>query len=142
MTLEEVLMSNRLGIRRDTAFTDRIANASTGSPIVRWGQRGRVGEPAIRPRATDIVRQLVPWLDPAVVDSLPPPQAMRIGETWKDNLVQPGPSRMARALAARPSWLDDASGWRDLRHMRRQHKVKRLPPMPAGTVVTGEATSR
>lgn len=142
MTLEEVLMSNRLGIRRDTAFTDRIDKSSTASPIVRWGQRGRVGEPAIRPRAKDIVRQLVPWLDAAVVDSLPPPLAMRIGETWKDNLVQPGPSRMARALSARPAWLDDAQWQRDLRHIRRQHREKRLPPLPGGGAVNGEAASR
>ena len=44
MTLEETLMSLRLGVQRDVAF---VPSSSSGADFddVRWGQRGRVGDP-------------------------------------------------------------------------------------------------
>ena len=102
MTFEEVLMSRNHGWRRDVAITDKVTATSTGSTvIVRWGQRGRIGETTIRPRAQYVVGELAPWLDAgATVAALPAPIAMRVGQTWNDNLVLPAaPSAFASAQA-------------------------------------------
>jgi hypothetical protein len=102
MTFEETLMSRNHGWRRDVAITDKVAASSTGSTlVVRWGQRGRVGEATIKPRAQFAVSQLAPWLDAtATVDALAAPIPMRPGDTWNDNLVLPAPpSALARAQA-------------------------------------------
>jgi len=111
MTLEELLMNRRLGIQRDVAITDKITAATTGSTlIVRWGQRGRIGSASIKPRARVVAQALVPWLDPVEVDGLPAPLAMRAGQSWTANLVQPAPAGPAglreQALSAREQqWL-------------------------------------
>jgi hypothetical protein len=104
MTFEEVMMSRNHNWRRDVAFTDKATATSTSDTlIVRWGQRGRVGEPSIKPRAEFAVSQLAPWVlqaDPNAVTSLPAPIPMRQGESWKANLVVPAPpGGMASAMA-------------------------------------------
>ena len=96
MTLEELLMSRRQGIQRDKAITDKITASTTASTlIVRWGQRGRIGSPAIKPRARAIAQTLVPWFDLAEVDALPAPLAMRAGQSWNANLMLPAPPGLA-----------------------------------------------
>jgi hypothetical protein len=87
--------------RRDFAITDKAASGATGSSIiVRWGQRGRVGEPTIKPRAQFAVSQLAPWLDaPATLAAVPAPIAMRPGDSWTANLTLPAPPSMASAQA-------------------------------------------
>jgi hypothetical protein len=134
MTLEEMLMQHRLAIRRDVAITDTYdsKNAASSTAIVRWGQRGRIGEPALQARTRAIVRALAPWVDVNEVDRLPAPIAMRAGESWGANLSQPAPPR--RALAATdPAWLRD---WELQRSWRRQalHPGggKKLPPVHGG----------
>jgi len=102
MTFEEVMMSRNHNWRRDVAFTDKATATSTSETlIVRWGQRGRVGETTIRPRAQFVVSEIAPWLDAAaVVAALPAPIPMRPGESWKANLVVPAPpGGMASAMA-------------------------------------------
>lgn len=133
MTLEEMLMQHRLGIRRDVAITDLYDsdNASSSTAIVRWGQRGRIGTPALQARARAIVLALTPWVDANEVDRLPAPLAMRPGESWGANLSQPAAPRRALA-AADPAWLRD---WQLQRTWRRQalHAGggKKLPPVQA-----------
>jgi len=99
MTLEELLMNRRLGMQRDVAITDRItANTTSGSQVVvRWGQRGRVGSPSIKPRAKAIAQALVPWFDATQVDAMPAPLPMRPGQSWTSNLVLPAPLAPAAA---------------------------------------------
>lgn len=104
MTFEEVMMARNHGWRRDVAITDKVTASSTGSTVtVRWGQRGRVGESSIKPRAQYAVSQLAPWVlqsDPAAVTNLPAPIPMRPGDSWNGNLVLPAPpSGLARAQA-------------------------------------------
>jgi hypothetical protein len=118
MTLEEVLMQRRLGIRRDVAVVDAAGDTSA-TTIVRWGQRGRIGEPTLRPRAKAIAQALVPWLDPGELDQLPAPIAMRPGESWKDNLLLPAIPRQARAKDAAPTLQEMAQFQHELRRMRR-----------------------
>lgn len=136
MTLEAVLMQHRLGIQRDYAIADPYASESSTSSslIVRWGQRGRVGEPTIRPRARAIVGALTPWVDPGEVDQLPAPIAMRSGESWAGNLAQPAAiPRLARPLNARPTWLEMWELRKELQRMQhhRHAGAKRLPPLYA-----------
>jgi len=104
MTFEEVMMMRNHNWRRDVAITDKITATTTSSTLtVRWGQRGRVGEATIKPRAQFAVGQLAPWVlqtDPGAVTNLPPPLAMRPGESWAANLVLPAPpAAMATAQA-------------------------------------------
>ncbi|MGH6622487.1 MAG: hypothetical protein ACREBN_00870, partial [Burkholderiaceae bacterium] len=103
MVFEEFMMSRNHSFRRDVAITDKVTATSTSSTlIVRWGQRGRVGETTIRPRAQFAVSQLAPWINAAAdVAALPPPIAMRPGDSWAGNLVLPGPPAMFDALAYR-----------------------------------------
>lgn len=135
MTLEEVLMQRRLGIRRDFAITDAFdaQASSSATAIVRWGQRGRVGEAAIKPRARAIAQALTPWFDTAELDLLPAPTPLRAGESWSANLEQPAVPRQARAPGAAPTLLELWQFDRELQRMRhhRHGGGKRLPPGPA-----------
>ncbi|MFN3566492.1 MAG: PKD domain-containing protein [Burkholderiaceae bacterium] len=92
MLFEEFMMFHNHGIRRDVAITDKIGPTTTGDTlIVRWGQRGRVAETAVRPRVKLAVADLAPWIDANAVDAFPAPLAMRAGESWNANLVLPAP---------------------------------------------------
>ncbi|WP_284619515.1 hypothetical protein [Aquabacterium humicola] len=127
MTLEEFLMQRRLGIRRDFAIVDAFDSDTTSSSsvIVRWGQRGRVGEALIKPRVREIVRQLAPWADEAEVDQLPAPIAMRVGESWGANLDQAAIPRRQR-LASEPPTLDEMARFqRELQTMQRLRHAHR-----------------
>jgi hypothetical protein len=119
ITLEEFLMQRRLGIRRDVAIVDAFDrdSGSARDVVVRWGQRGRVGEAAIKPRVREIVRQLVPWADVREVDLLPAPLAMRAGESWNANLAQPAMPRRMRPATEAPT-LDERA--------RFQHELQRM----------------
>jgi hypothetical protein len=105
MTFEEVMMVRNHNWRRDFAITDKITATTTSDTLtVRWGQRGRVGEAAIKPRAQYAVDQLAPWVlqaEPNAVANLPAPIAMRPGQSWAANLVLPAPPSMATAQALR-----------------------------------------
>jgi len=95
MVFEEFLMFRNHTFRRDVAITDKITPTTTSSTlIVRWGQRGRIGEASIKPRATLVLQNLAPWVlqaDANAVTNLPPPIAMRVGDSWASNLLVPAP---------------------------------------------------
>ncbi len=135
MTLEEFLMQRRQGIRRDFAISDDFPTGTTGSNIVvRWGQRGRIGEPAIRPRARAVVAELAPWAGENEVDLLPAPIPMRAGESWTANLEQPAATPRVKAQAALPTleqWQQVQAEQRVMR-MRHSGPDKPLPPAPPG----------
>lgn len=137
MTLEEFLMQHRLGIRRDFGIADQRAKGATSATIiVRWGQRGRVGEEAIKPRLRFLIGEMTPWVDLGEVDRLPAPLMMRAGESWRDNLQQPAPAALRRAPLAAPTAAELGQMRREFkRELRRvrhhQHPdAKRLPPVP------------
>ena len=110
MTFEEFMMFRNHAWRRDVAITDKIGPATTSnSLIVRFGQRGRIGEATIKPRARFAVGELAPWVALTEVDNLPAPIAMRAGDSWANNLIVPAPpGGMAAPLALR-SPLDMAA---------------------------------
>lgn len=131
MSLEEFLMQHRLGILRDKAIADKIAASTTSATaIVRWGQRGRVGEANIKPRVRAIVAELLPWVDPAAVDTLAPPLPMRPGESWGANLALPAPPRAAKALDALATRMELWQFRKEVERMQhhRHAGVRELPP--------------
>jgi hypothetical protein len=92
MTFEEFMMVRNHAWRRDVAITDKIGpTTTTGTLIVRFGQRGRIGEATVKPRARYAVGEIAPWVDLAVVDNLAPPIPMRAGDSWASNLIVPAP---------------------------------------------------
>jgi hypothetical protein len=110
MTFEEFMVTRNHGWRRDVAITDKITPTTTSATlIVRWGQRGRIGETAIKPRARFAVEQLAPWIDPVEVDNLPAPVVMRAGDSWSNNLIVPAPPGGMAGPLSLPVPLDFAA---------------------------------
>ena len=102
MLFEEFMMSYRHGVQYDLAFTNLYKDGMTfDQVIVGWGERGRVAEPAIKPRIKLVLQRIAPWIDPAVLDSLPAPIMMRVGESWTANLVLSPVSAMAKQSSQR-----------------------------------------
>ncbi len=88
MLNEEFMMSYRQGVQYDLAFTNKYVDGMSGAQlIVAWGERGRIAEPAIKPRIKLVLQRIEPWIDPAAVDGLPAPLMMRVGGSWDANLV-------------------------------------------------------
>jgi hypothetical protein len=141
MTLEEFLMARRLNYRRDFAVAARPGPGATGSSIVvAWGQRGRIGEPALRPRLRAIVQQLAPWVSPAEVDLLSAPMAMRAGDSWTANLTLPAPLPGPRVQKPENT-LEDL--WQLERAERRRHRLQPgSKPWPAPPEAAVPATGR
>jgi hypothetical protein len=102
MLFEEFMMSYRHGVQYDIAFTNLYVNGMSGAQVlVGWGERGRIAEPAIKPRIKLVLQRIAPWIDPARVDdSVPAPILMKAGASWDANLAL-GPG----GVAARPSSL-------------------------------------
>jgi hypothetical protein len=108
MTVEEFLMSSRLGVRRDVAF---VPQDSSGADLsnVRWGQRGRIGERRLAPRVQQAKSHVVPWTAGYDMNALPLPQAFRVGESWTANLNLGPAASLVRVKAMSAS--DQAREW-------------------------------
>ena len=126
MTLEETLMSLRLGVQRDIAF---VPNDASGADFddVRWGQRGRIGDPRLRGRIKLVAAEVAPWLASDAPDALPAPVAMRVGDSWDANLTLAStvpPSRHALSVSADMGrWIDEQHAlkrWADRARDRRE----------------------
>lgn len=132
MLFEEFMMAYRHGIRRDMAFTDKVTPGSTGnSVLVRGGQRGRIGDAAVKPRVEVVVQNLAPWIlaaDAGAVARLPAPIAMRAGESWNDNVALPAPLAGSARVPSGMSVEDDAALLRRAmrRHLARPERVDRI----------------
>ncbi|MBW8845263.1 MAG: hypothetical protein JF607_09845 [Burkholderiales bacterium] len=88
MLAEEALMQLRHGVLRDVAVTQQYLSGSSADLSVTWGQRGRVGDPAIKPRVALVLSQTMPWLPAGFTDALAAPLQLRAGLTWGQNLDQ------------------------------------------------------
>lgn len=87
MLAEEAMMQLRYGVLRDFAITPQLASGSSSADlIVRWGQRGRVGEVSIKPRVALVFNQVMPWLETGAEQGLAVPVALREGFSWGQNL--------------------------------------------------------
>ena len=128
MLVEEFMMSHRHGVRRDVAFTGKVLDGQTGADVtVAWGSRGRVGEPAIRPRVRQVLAEVAPWIDAGAVDALPAPVPMRPGDSWLANLKLL-PEGTAVRSGARGEGVAAGRGRNLERQLRRPHAV--APPFP------------
>jgi hypothetical protein len=128
MLLEEFMMSYRHGVRRDVAFTTRQLDGQTGADLtVAWGSRGRIGEASIRPRVSQILGEIAPWIEATAAGALPAPVAMRVGESWAANLnlLPTGTSVRAGARADEPA----AARSRRIEQQLRRPYVD-APPLP------------
>jgi hypothetical protein len=129
MTLEETLMAHLQGARRDVAVTDPFGPGATSATIiVRWGQRGRVGEASIRPRARLLLQEMTPWVPVSVVDQLPPPLALRPGVSWRENLADPTAPNGARMQVQRAP-VEALSREEALERRRWASMQRRMPHM-------------
>ena len=100
MLFEEFMMGYRHEIRYDVAYSSVYADSvSSDDMVVAWGERGRIAEPAIKPRIKLVLQRVAPWIDVSAVDKLPAPVLMRAGATWRDNLWQPGLTSNAASMA-------------------------------------------
>ncbi|WP_133701739.1 hypothetical protein [Roseateles toxinivorans] len=108
MLVEEAMMQLRYGVLRDFAVTTpRPAGGTSTDLIVSWGQRGRIGEPAIRPRVALVLEQIMPWLDAGTTDRLAPPTPLRAGLSWGQNLDQAAiAANRPRVLTARERLIE------------------------------------
>ncbi len=88
MLFDGFMMKTRFDISRDVAITN-LPKSSGESYIVNWGQRGRIGDENIKPRVFYAVSNILPEVKnlETLVNALPSPIMMNIGESWEDNLV-------------------------------------------------------
>lgn len=110
MLVEEAMMQLRYGVLRDFAITPRLQEgaASADLPVV-WGQRGRIGEAAIKPRVALVLAELMPWVGASAVDRLAAPVLLRPGLSWGQNLDQAAiATGSPRALSAAERAIDAA----------------------------------
>ena len=83
MMVEEFMMSYRRGVRRDIAITNRYMPGLTSDQVlVSWGQRGRIADPALKPRIRFVLAQILPWIAAAAVDEVLPTIQMTAGASW------------------------------------------------------------
>lgn len=117
MLVEEAMMQLRYGVLRDYAVTNQLAaGASSADLLVNWGQRGRIGEPAIRPRLQLVLNQIMPWLPANLSANLAPPLALRAGQTWGANLDQAAlATGRSRALSSQQRFNEEEQTSRALR---------------------------
>lgn len=91
MLFEEFMMAYRHGVQYDVGYTNKFVDGmSSADLIVAWGQRGRIGHPAIKPRVKLVLARIAPWISQSAVDALPAPIQMTAGASWETNLVQGG----------------------------------------------------
>jgi hypothetical protein len=128
-TLFEFLMlRNRLGIDADIAATNlpRGTNITGRDYIVTWGQRGRIGEEKLKPRARFVAGRVLPELDAdAALAGLPAPRLMTPGLDWIANLDLGGAA--LRGLQMSPDVVQRAIG-RPVEIRPRHAPPPRLPP--------------
>ena len=76
--------------RGDRAFFYHSVNEKRIAGIVAWGQRGRFVDQAVLLRTLEVVQAIYPGdlaaLE-AYINARPPPESMRVGETWGSNLL-------------------------------------------------------
>ncbi|MCZ6889070.1 MAG: hypothetical protein O7H39_11295 [Gammaproteobacteria bacterium] len=87
---DTVMMSFHFGYEKDTGITDSPASGDPYAGIVAWGQRGRFVDQAVLLRTLEVVQAIYPGdlaaLE-AYINARPPPESMRVGETWGSNLL-------------------------------------------------------
>lgn len=116
MLVEEAMVQLRYGVLRDFGFTARILpGSSAADQVLVWGQRGRIGDAALRPRLQLVLSEIMPWVTAAELAQLAAPLPLRAGLTWGQNLDQSAVgANQPRALRAdeREREREQATQWR------------------------------
>ena len=100
MLVEEAMVQLRYGVLRDVGFTPLIPTDGTAADqTLTWGQRGRIGDAALRERLQLVLDEVMPWVSASDLARLATPVMLRSGLTWGQNLDQ------AAILANRPRAL-------------------------------------
>ena len=100
---DAAMMSARYAIERDEAVANPRVEGESGHSIkVFWGQRGRVADPAVLPRAKFVFERIMPELDTeAFFAKIPAVRSLTVGASWW-NSVELGASaspRKARSVS-------------------------------------------
>ncbi len=96
MLVEEFMMAYRRGVRRDVAITNHYTSMLRSDQLlVAWGQRGRIGDPNVKARIRFVIGQILPWIDPMVVDGLMAPLDFPVGKSWFNTVMLPPPAATA-----------------------------------------------
>ena len=118
MLVEEALVQLRYGVLRDVGFVPLIPTGGTAADqTLAWGQRGRIGEPALRGRLQLVLSDVMPWVPASELSRLAAPVLLRPGLTWGQNLDQ------AAVLANLPRALNADERERD-REMAQQLRFR------------------
>lgn len=118
MLVEEALVQLRYGVLRDVGFVPLIPTGGTAADqTLAWGQRGRIGEPALRGRLQLVLSDVMPWVPASELSRLAAPVLLRPGLTWGQNLDQ------AAVLANQPRALNADERERD-REMAQQLRFR------------------
>ncbi len=89
MLVEEALVQLRYGVLRDFGITPRVPEGgASADQVLVWGQRGRIGDMALRSRLQLVLNDVMPWLPASDLSRLAPPLQLRAGLTWGQNLDQ------------------------------------------------------
>jgi hypothetical protein len=126
LLFEEFMMSYRHGVQYDTAYSNRyVPGMSNADLLVGWGERGRIAEPAIKPRLKLVLERIAPWIDSSAVDSLPAPQMMTPGASWEANLILGSAARrsalkVGSGAGRRPARADVKALWPQRQEALRQ----------------------
>lgn len=86
---DATMMSARYGIERDDAVISIISEENpSASYILSWGQRGRIKDPAVEPRAKFVFERVFPELDSdAFFSVLPEVRQLQTGVDWWEALI-------------------------------------------------------
>lgn len=118
MLVEEAMVQLRYGVLRDFGFTPLIPTGGTSADqTLVWGQRGRIGDSALRARLQLVLSEVMPWVSASELSRLAAPVMLRPGLTWGQNLDQ------AAVLANRPRALRNDERERE-REMARQLRFR------------------
>jgi hypothetical protein len=99
MAFEEAMLMYTLNLHRDVAVVSvpEIAE-NCGDYLVAWGQRGRIGDPAVAARSLYAVQRLLPEAASgvaAMLDEMPIPAQMQEGVDWCTNITLGAPSQLS-----------------------------------------------
>ena len=95
MLFQETMLKYHYNVDRDVAFTVIPANELyCNYYIVKWGVRGRIGDPLVKDRAGHVAGLLLPHTDfTPFFSNLSSPITMTINNSWCDNLDLGGASK-------------------------------------------------
>jgi len=84
---ERFMMQYRLKIEADVGFFD-AQTVTERNFILTWGQRNRINQQNLQPRAAYVVSRILPDIDAGQAQSaMPPPLMLSAGESWADTLA-------------------------------------------------------